>query len=66
MAEPSGYAQIISLQVAFLELKVTKIKIFLIFHFFEVHAEHEFSTILSCIDLIFFPDQAYTSGYWIF
>ena len=66
MAEPSGYAQIIGLQVAFLELKATKIKIFLIFHFFEVHAEHEFSTILSCIGLIFFPDQAYTSGYWIF
>ena len=57
MEDPSGYAQIISLQVVFLEFfmfKVEKIRIFLIFYFFEVHAEYEFSTILSCIGMGFF------------
>ena len=34
--------------------KVGKIRIFLIFHFFEAHAEHEFSTFLSCHGLVFF------------
>ena len=45
MEDPSGYAQIIRLQVLFLEVfmfKVEKVRIFLIFHFFEVHAEYEF------------------------
>ena len=68
MEDPSCYAQIISLQVLFLKFfmfKVEKISIFLIFHFFEVPAEYEFSTILSCIGLGFFPSKAYTSGYWI-
>ena len=57
MEDASSYAQIISLQVVFLDFfmfKVGKIRIFLIVHFFEVQAEHEFSTILSCIDLGFF------------
>ena len=55
--DPSGYAQIISLQVVFKEFfmfKVEKIRIFVIFHFFEVYAKHEFSAILSCIALVFF------------
>ena len=57
MEDPSGYAQVVSLQVPFLEIfmfKVEKIMIFVIFDFFKVHAEYEFCTILSCIGLGFF------------